>query len=150
MGVIMLLTSDLRLLIVMKDSIRYVNWVFSDSWVSMCIGINETEATRIRETSFCFWWLIQEQEHRMMMRWENEYLRIEGNRSSRSNHYQIGFHWMILEGYLYQSITKWILSRITEPIAQKLTPSPLKLVNEGRSIHSSFHSFSLRIVSVFL
>ena len=82
------------------------------------------------------------------MRWENEYLRIGGNRCTRSNSHRIGFHWMITEGYLLRSITKWLLSRITEPILQKLL-FPLNEVNEGRSIHSSFHSFSLRIVNVF-
>ena len=48
-------TGDLRELIVMNDSIRYVNWVFSDSWVSMCIGFNETEGMVIRDTRFLFW-----------------------------------------------------------------------------------------------
>ena len=32
---------DIRLLIVMNDSIRFVNWVFSDSWLSMCIQWNK-------------------------------------------------------------------------------------------------------------
>ena len=86
----------------------------------------------------------------MMMRWENEYLRIGGNRCNRSISYQIGFHWMIIEGYLHQSNTKSILSRITDPIHPKLHSRPLNCVNEGRSIHSSFHSISLRIVNVFL
>ena len=90
------------------------------------------------------------QKHRMVMRWENEYLRIGGNRWERSTNYRNGFHGMITEGYLLQSVTKWPLSRITEPIARKLYPSPSKEVNEGRSIHSSFHSISLRIVNVFL
>ena len=31
---------DIRLLIVMNDSIRFVNWVFSDSWLSTCIQWN--------------------------------------------------------------------------------------------------------------
>ena len=57
---------------------------------------------------------------------------------------------MIIEGYLVLSITKSLLSRITEPIAEKVPPLPLKEVNEGRSIHSSIHSISLRIVNVFL
>ena len=56
---------------------------------------------------------------------------------------------MIIEGYLVQSITKWLLSRITEPIHMKLPSSPLKYVSEGRSVHSSFHLISLRIVNVF-
>ena len=46
---------------------------------------------------------------------------------------------MIIEGYLVQSIVEEILSRITEPILPKV-PSPLKSVNEGRSIHLSIHS----------
>ena len=32
--------SDIRLLIVMNDSIRFVNWVFSDPWLSMRIQWN--------------------------------------------------------------------------------------------------------------
>ena len=57
---------------------------------------------------------------------------------------------MLVEGHLVLSITKWLLSRITEPIARKLLLFPLKDVSEGRSIHSSFHSISLFIVNVFL
>ena len=86
----------------------------------------------------------------MMMKWENEYSMVQGNRCSRSIDNRNGFHLMIIEGYLVQSITKSLLSRITEPIAQKLYQSPLKLVNEGRSIHSSIRSISLLIVNVFL
>ena len=104
----------------------------------------------IRGNGFCLWWLIREQQHRMMRKWENEYLRIGGNRSSGSRNHRIGFHCMTIEGYLIQSITKWLLSRITEPIYQKLKLSPLKVVSEGRSIHSSTYSISLRIVNVFL
>ena len=44
---------------------------------------------------------------------------------------------MLIEGYLYQSYTKSILSRITEPIRMKLKSYPLNSVNEGRSIHTS-------------
>ena len=46
---------------VMNDTIRYVNWVFSDSWVSMCIGINETKGMRIRPRYSFFWWMIRDQ-----------------------------------------------------------------------------------------
>ena len=65
---------------------------------------------------------VPNQEHRMIMRWENEYLRIGGNRCRWSSHYHkgIGSHQMIIEGYLVQSTTKWLLSRITEPIYPKL------------------------------
>ena len=54
-------SSDIRLLIVMNDSIRFVNWVFSDSWLSMSIGVNETKGMRIRHTCFCFWCMNREQ-----------------------------------------------------------------------------------------
>ena len=141
-------TNDISLLIVIEDSIGFVNWVFSYSWLS--IWVNEREGMRIRDNRFCFWWMIREQEHRVIMRWENDYLRTGGNRWSRNSHHRIRFHWMIAEEYLVQSVTKWLLSRITEPNNLKSSPSPLKNVNEGRSIHSSFHSISLRIVSVFL
>ena len=86
----------------------------------------------------------------MMTRWENEYLKIGGNRCSGSYLYGIGYHLQITEEYLVQSMIKAILSRITEPNNLKSSPSPLKEVNEGRSIHSLTHSISLRIVSVFL
>ena len=39
-GWVMGVNRDIRLLIVMNDSIRFVNWVFSDSWLSMCIQWN--------------------------------------------------------------------------------------------------------------
>ena len=42
----------------------------------------------------------------MIMKWENDYLRIEWNRCKRSNDHWNGFHWMSTEGYLHQSITK--------------------------------------------
>ena len=111
-------------------------------FMSICLSINETEGMKIRYTGILLWWLIREQEHRMMMRWENEYLRIGGNRCTRSSNYRIGFHLMIIEGYLVRSITKWLLSRITEPICSKIQLYPLKLVNEGRSVHS-ITSFNL-------
>ena len=46
-----------------NESIRYVNWVFSDSWLSMCIGINQgwkthvmgVTLTRIRGFSYVTW-----------------------------------------------------------------------------------------------
>ena len=113
-------------------------------------GIWKKQGMEIGGTCFCVGYMIREQQHRMMRKGENMYLRIGGNRSSRSSNHRIGFHWMIIEGYLNQSNTKYILSRITEPIHLKLCSSPLKLVNEGRSIHSSTHSISLRIVNVFL
>ena len=81
----------------------------------------------------CFWWMIREQQHRMMRREEKDYLKIEGNRSSGSTNHRTEFHWMITDGYLCQSIHKSSLSRITEPINQKLSPSPLNEVSEGRS-----------------
>ena len=87
------------------------------------------------------------QWHRMMRNRENAYLRIGGNRCIGSKH-RIGYHQMIIEGYLHLPNTKSILSRITEPIYWK-PPYPLNSVNEGRSIHSSTHSNSLRIVNVF-
>ena len=104
----------------------------------------------IRRNRFCLWWQIRERQHRMMRKWESEYLWVGGNRCSRSMHNRSGFHWMLIEGYLHQSNTKSILSRITDPIFLKFLSSPLNSVNEGRSIHSSSHSFSLRIVNVFL
>ena len=64
------------------------------------------------------------------------YLWIEGNKSCRSSHYRSWFHRMIIEGYLHQSNTKSILSRITDPIFSKFSLSPLNSVNEERSIHS--------------
>ena len=85
-----------------------------------------------------------------MRKWENAYLRIGGNRCNGSSIYWIWFQWMIIEGYLHQSNTKSILSRITDPIHPKLHSRPLNCVNEGRSIHSSTYSISLRIVNVFL
>ena len=102
----------------------------------------------IRGICFCVWWLIREQQHRMMRKWENEYLRIGWNRCNRSN--RRWFHWMIIERYLHQSNTKSILSRITDPIYLKLKLPPQNSVNEGRSIYSSTHSIPLRIVNVFL
>ena len=112
------------------------------------LGREET-GMGIRRICFCFWWLIREQWHRMIRKGENGYLRIGGNRCSWSSNHRSWFHWMIIEGYLHQSNTKSILSRITEPIFSKLS-SPLNCVNEGRSIHSSAYSISLRIVNVFL
>ena len=83
-----------------------------------------------------------------MRKWENEYLMIAGNRCSGSTNYRSWFHLYLIDGYLHQSNTKSILSRITEPIYMKLLCSPLNSVNEGRSIRSSTHSISLRIVNV--
>ena len=85
-----------------------------------------------------------------MRKWENGYLRIGWNRCTWSCTHRSRFHRMIIEGYLHQSNTKSILSRITEPIRLKLKSFPLNSVNEGRSIHSSTHSISLRIANVFL
>ena len=50
---------DIRLLIVMNDSIRFVNWVFSDSWLSICIQWNR--GMGIRHTGSCFWCMIRDQ-----------------------------------------------------------------------------------------
>ena len=84
-----------------------------------------------------------------MMKWENEYLRIGGNRCNRNSHW-IWFHWMIIEGYLVLSITKWPLSRITESTFLRMNEVPMNLLSKGRSIDSSFHSIPLLIVIVFL
>ena len=113
------------------------------------LGREET-GDGIRHTCYCLWWLIRDQQHRMMRKWENAYLRIGGNRCSRSINYRSWFHWMLIEEYLHQSNTKSILSRITTPIFLKFWSFPLNSVNEGRSIHSSTYSISLRIVNVFL
>ena len=69
---------------------------------------------------------------------------------TRSSHHRSGYHQMLVEGYLHLSITKSILSKITEPIYLKLYHPPLNIINEGRSIHSSAHLILLRIVNVFL
>ena len=98
-------------------------------WLTECSVIHEHQGDSlgreetgmgIRRTRFCVWWLIREQQHRMMRKWENGYLRIGGNRCNGSSNHRIGFHWMIIEGYLHQSNNKSILSRITEPIYLKL------------------------------
>ena len=86
----------------------------------------------------------------MMIMNENTYLRIDRKRCWRNSNHRNGFHLMITEGYLHDSTAKSVLSRITEAMTWKLNLSPLKEVNEGRSIHSSFQSDLLRIVSVFL
>ena len=112
--------------------------------------VDRKHSLSIRRNRFCLWCMIREQQHRMMRKWENEYLRIGGNRCAISSNHRSRFHWMITEGYLHQSNTKSILSRITEPIYLKFWSFPLNSVNEGRSIHSSTHSISLRIVNVFL
>ena len=49
-----------------------------------------------------------------MMKWENEYLRIGRSRCRGSSLYLIRFHLISIEGYLVQSITKSLLSRITD------------------------------------
>ena len=57
----------------------------------------------------CFWWMIREQEHRLMKWWQITYLKNGENRSIQTDHSdlsQIESHWMIIEGYLRQSITK--------------------------------------------
>ena len=86
----------------------------------------------------------------MMIMNENTYLRIDRKRCWRNSNHRNGFHLMITEGYLHDSTAKSVLSRITEAMTWKLYLSPLKEVNEGRSIHSSFQSDLLLIVSVFL
>ena len=86
----------------------------------------------------------------MMIMNENTYLRTDRKRCWRNSNHRNGFHLMITEGYLHDSTAKSVLSRITEAMTWKLYLSPLKEVNEGRSIHLSFQSDSLRIVSVFL
>ena len=112
--------------------------------------VDRKHSQSIRRNRLCSLCMIREQRHRMMRKWENEYLRIGGNRCSRSSNHRSWFHQMIIEGYLNQSNAKSILSRITEPILWKLYKSPLNSVNEERSIHSSAHSISLRIVNVLL
>ena len=112
--------------------------------------VDRKHSQSIRRICLCFWYMIREQWHRMIRKWENEYLETEWNRCSRSNLYRSWFHQMIIEGCLHQSITKTLLSRITEPIVKKLPSIPLNSVNDGRSIRSSAHSISLRIVNVFL
>ena len=111
---------------------------------------------RITDSCKSLWWLIQEQWHRKVIRWENGYLKTGGNGWSGNRPYQIQFHWVTIEGYLHQLITKWILSRITEPIAKMFSSVPLNSVNEGRSMNSqlkrrwysslSLYSCSCRVV----
>ena len=128
-------------------------------WLTECSVVHEHQGDLlgreetgmgIRRTCFCFWWLIREQQHRRIRKWENGYLRIGVNRCSGSSNHRIGYHQMIIEGYLHQPNTISILSKNTEPIYLKLLLLPLKSVNEGRSIHPSTYSISLRIVNVFL
>ena len=105
----------------------------------------------VRRSRSCFWWMIREQQHRMMRREKKDYLKIEGNRCTRStNNHRIQFHRRLIEGYLFQSIHKSSLSRITEPIHLKFHSSPLNEVSEGRSDRSSIQSIALFIVNVFL
>ena len=130
---------------------RLIDWVFSGSWTSRrFVRERRNKGMGIRGNGFCLWWLIREQQHRMMRKWENGYLRIGGNRCIWSSNHRSRFHQMIIEGYLHQSNTTSILSRITDPIYLKLQKYPLNSVNEGRSIHPSVYSISLRIVNVFL
>ena len=137
---------------------RSIQWfmnanVYRNQWfMSANVYRNQwfINANVIIQTCYCFWWMIRDQEHRMMTIWENGYLRIGGNRRRRNIDPWIGFHWMTVEGYLLESIPKWILSRITKPIHWKLKSFPFNSVNEGRSVHSSFHSLPLFIVRVFL
>ena len=82
--------------------------------------VDRKHSQSIRRNCFCVWWLIREQWHRMMRKWENEYLKTQWYRCIWSSHYRSWFHQMINEGYLHQSNTKSILSKITEPIAMKL------------------------------
>ena len=107
-----------------------------------------------RRTCFFFEWLIQEQLHQMMTRWDWSYLLIEESRYIGSNYHihllRSGFRWMITQGYLHLFTVNSILSRVMEPMYLKTFSFSLKLVSEGRSIHSLIHSFSLRIVNVFL
>ena len=125
--------------------------VCSDSRYRIIICcVDRKHSQSIRRNRLCSLCMIREQRHRMMRKWENEYLRIGGNRCSRSSNHRSWFHRMIIEGYLHQSNAKSILSRITEPILWKLYKSPLNSVNEERSVHSSTHSISLRIVNVLL
>ena len=70
----------------------------------------------IRRTCFCLWWLIREQWHQMMRKYDIMYLKIGGKRCTGSRTNGIRFHWMAVEEYLHQSNAKSILSRITDPI----------------------------------
>ena len=85
----------------------------------------------------------------MIMKRENGYLRIGWNGYSRNTHHRVGCHSMSAEGCLHQSSLQSLLSRITEPIRQKHLLSPLKLVRDGRSIHSPPHSIPLFKLNVF-
>ena len=91
--------------------------VFSDCCYPLFFWcVDKKHFQSIRRNRFCLWWLIREQSHRMMRKWENGYLWVGGNRSGRSCNHRSWFHQMIIEGYLHQSNTKSILSRITDPI----------------------------------
>ena len=91
--------------------------VCSDTRYRMFICcVDKKHSLSIRRTCFCLWWLIREQQHRMMRKWENGYLRIGGNRCTRSWENRSRFHQMITEGYLHQSNTKSLLSRIIERV----------------------------------
>lgn len=83
---------------------------------------------------------------------QSTYLMLEQSRSSRSGCStslpRRRFHQLRVEGCLHSTIAKSIPPRITDPINWKLSAFPMKEVNEGRSVHSSFHAISLRIVSV--
>ena len=56
----------------------------------------------------------------------------------------------MIEGYLLHSNTNIVLSSVTDPMYAHVHIEPWKYDNLCRSIHSSSHLFSLRIVNVFL
>ena len=95
--------------------------VCSDSRYRMFICcVDRKHYKSIRRNRFCVWWLIREQQHRMMRKWENGYLRIGGNRCSWSSDHRSRYPW-IIEGYLHQPNIKSILSKITDPIFSKFS-----------------------------
>ena len=71
--------------------------VCSDSCYHIFICcIDRKHSLSIRRNRFCLWWQIRERQHRMMRKWESEYLWVGGNRCSRSMHNRSRFHQMII------------------------------------------------------
>ena len=92
---------------------------------------------------------------RIVMIRENDYYRIQPNRCIGSCCCRNWFRWMCSESHLHQSTSKSILSRVIVPMFWKLYCPPLKDVNEGRSIYSSFryltsHRHRVSVVVWFL
>ena len=84
------------------------------------ICLNELVINRmmvVTHNCLCFWYMIRESLHRMIMKWENDYSRIGLNRCIGSCHHSRSrVHWLSVELCLHQSITQSILSRVTVPI----------------------------------